>query len=185
MNTAGWFEGRVDHGALALGQTPRLRVAGKVEESVVDGPGLRFVLFVQGCPHACCGCHNPQTHDPAGGVLVDVAEVERAVRRNPLIEGVTLSGGEPFAQAGTLTTLASRLATQGYHLMAYTGFVFEELVQRPLCRALLGHLDLLVDGPYVEHKRSPELRFRGSANQRVLDVPLSLRLGRAVLSDVH
>ena len=162
---------------------PTLRVAGKAPESIVDGPGLRYCLFVQGCPHHCPGCHNPETHDAAGGRLVPGAKILHDARRNPLLRGVTFSGGEPFCQSRELAPLAAALRADGTHLMAYTGFVWEDLVADPAHHPLLDCLHLLVDGPFVAARRSLGLRFRGSDNQRLLDVPASLHAGRAVLAD--
>ena len=151
-----------------------LRIAGTIGESIVDGPGIRYVLFTQGCPHGCPGCHNPQTHDFNGGKVVDTAALLADIRKNPFVKAVTFSGGEPFAQPLALAELASALKEQGYHLMCYSGYTFEQLLQREDARPLLDKLDLLVDCPFVESQKSIELRFRGSANQRVLDVPASL-----------
>ena len=151
-----------------------LRIAGTIGESIVDGPGIRYVLFTQGCPHGCPGCHNPQTHDFNGGKVVDTAALLADIQKNPFVKAVTFSGGEPFAQPLALAELASALKEQGYHLMSYSGYTFEQLLQRADARPLLDKLDLLVDGPFVESQKSIELRFRGSANQRVLDVPASL-----------
>ena len=151
-----------------------LRIAGTIGESIVDGPGIRYVLFTQGCPHGCPGCHNPQTHDFNGGKVVDTALLLADIRKNPFVKAVTFSGGEPFAQPLALAELASALKEQDYHLMSYSGYTFEQLLQREDARPLLDTLDLLVDGPFVESQKSIELRFRGSANQRVLDVPASL-----------
>ena len=147
-----------------------LRVAGVIEESIVDGPGIRFVLFLQGCPLHCPGCQNPQTWDFDGGTLVPASEVLERIKANPLAKGVTFSGGEPFAQAEKLLSLAEELKAQGYHLRAFSGYTLEELIQKPECLLLLENLDLLVDGRYVEAKKSLELRFRGSSNQRILNI---------------
>lgn len=162
-----------------------VRVAGRIAESIVDGPGLRYVLFTQGCPHHCPGCHNPHTHDFAGGAPVSLREVLADIRRNPLLRRVTFSGGEPFCQGEALVPLAAALKGLGYHLMAYTGYVWEDLVGNPAVARLLPLLDVVVDGPFVAARRSLELRFRGSANQRILDVPAGLRAGRPVLHALH
>lgn len=155
-----------------------LRVAGTVGESIVDGPGIRYVIFTQGCPHHCPGCHNPETHDFAGGKAVEWETLLADIRKNPLISGVTFSGGEPFSQAGALLPLAQALKAEGHHLMAYTGYTFEELLRGSgEQRALLATLDLLVDGRFELAQKSLELRFRGSANQRILDVQKSLAAG--------
>ena len=163
-----------------------LRVAGVIEESIVDGPGIRFVLFLQGCRLRCSGCQNPQTWDFDGGTLVPLDEVLARIRENPLVHGVTFSGGEPFEQAEALLPLAKELKAQGYHLMAFSGFTLEQLVQKPECRALLEQLDLLVDGPFIEAQKSLDLRFRGSRNQRILNMPATRENGwNAVLDKLN
>lgn len=152
---------------------PDLRVSGIVEESIVDGPGLRYVVFTQGCTRACPGCHNPQTHPLDGGFLMDTATIIRQFSENPLLAGVTFSGGEPFLQAGALCVVAEAVRAAGKNVMAYTGFTFEELLDKaerePAVGRLLDLVDTLVDGPYVEARRNLELAFRGSDNQRLLD----------------
>ena len=162
-----------------------VRVAGRIAESIVDGPGLRYVLFTQGCPHRCPGCHNPDTHDFGGGTPVVLRDILADIRRNPLLRGVTFSGGEPFCQSEALIPLAAALKSLGYHLMAYTGYVWEDLARDSAAARLLPYLDMLVDGPFVAARRSLELRFRGSSNQRILDVPAGLRAGRPVLHALH
>ncbi len=154
-----------------------LRIAGTVRESIVDGPGIRYTVFTQGCPHHCPGCHNPQTHTFEGGRDVGLEELIGDICRNPMIQGVTFSGGEPFCQPGPLSELAARLKEKGKHIMVYTGYTFEQLCEMddPAVGKLLGLSDLLVDGPFIEQERNIELRFRGSANQRILNVPASLK----------
>ena len=149
-----------------------LRVSGIVEESVVDGPGIRFVVFTQGCPHHCKGCHNPQTHDPAGGRVTDTREILERFAENPLLSGITFSGGEPFLQPGPLCVIAREVKNLGKNVVTYTGYVFEELLSRtadPMVARLLALTDILIDGPYVEALRDLSLQYRGSRNQRILD----------------
>lgn len=162
-----------------------LRIAGTIPESIVDGPGIRYVLFTQGCPHGCPGCHNPQTHDFASGKEVQVSDLLSDILKRPYVKAVTLSGGEPFCQPAPLAQLAAALKDKGFHLMCYSGFTFEELLQREDARPLLERLDLLVDGRFVEAEKNIALRFRGSANQRVLDVPASLAAGSAVWCETY
>lgn len=161
-----------------------IRIAGTVEDSIVDGPGLRFVIFVQGCPHHCEGCHNPETHDFSGGKLTDTDVLYEQCMENPLCSGVTFSGGEPFCQPEPLYELGKRFRQAGKHLMCYSGWTFEELLEKSgreeYTRKLLGILDVLVDGRFDIAKRSLSLQFRGSANQRLINVPESLKLGRTV-----
>lgn len=150
-----------------------IRVSGFVEESIVDGPGLRYVIFTQGCPHNCVGCHNPETHDPSGGTVVTVAAVTAEILENPVLSGVTFSGGEPFLQAQALCAVAEGVRAAGKSVVTYTGYTFEQLLARaphePAVAALLAATDILIDGPYLADLRDLELRFRGSSNQRLLD----------------
>lgn len=155
-----------------------IRIAGTVQDSIVDGPGLRYVVFVQGCPHRCEGCHNPQTHDFSGGRLTDIDALFDECVENPLTMGVTFSGGEPFSQAEALYELGARLKQRGYNLMCYSGWTFEELLKKAeteeFVGKLLGIIDILVDGRFEHSHRSLTLKFRGSTNQRILDVKKSL-----------
>lgn len=161
-----------------------LRLAGVIRESVVDGPGYRLVVFVQGCPHRCEGCHNPETHDFQGGYDSDTGRILDAVRANPLLRGVTLSGGEPFCQAAALAHLARQVHAIGLDVMCYTGYTFEQLTadaqQHPDWIELLLETDILVDGPFLLSEKSLSLRFRGSKNQRVIDPRRSLAEHRLV-----
>ena len=147
----------------------KIRIAGTVGESIVDGPGFRYTLFVQGCPHGCPGCHNPQTHDFEGGQDIELDTLLKDMCRNPLYY------------------LAVELKRKGKHLMAYSGYTFEQLLELsdPFVKKLLGQLDLLVDGPFIMAEKNIELRFRGSANQRVLDVPKSLEANEAVWAEQY
>jgi anaerobic ribonucleoside-triphosphate reductase activating protein len=159
----------------------KLKVAGIVPESIVDGPGIRLVLFVQGCSHRCPGCHNPETHDPAGGTLWSAADLLRRIKAARGIDGVTFSGGEPFEQPRPLAYLAEKVKGLGLNLVLYSGYTFEQLLamgdREPAVSRLLEAGDLLVDGPYVAGERDLSLPYRGSKNQRLLDLPASLRLG--------
>jgi len=158
-----------------------LEMSGIVEDSIVDGPGIRVAYFAQGCPHHCHGCHNPETWPFKGGTPMDEETLANIALANPLCRGVTFSGGEPFAQAEGFARLAGILKEKGYEVASYTGYTFEQLLQGTEAqKALLSRLDVLIDGPYQESSRSLELVFRGSANQRILDVPASLAAGCAV-----
>lgn len=155
-------------------RTVRIRLNGLVAESIVDGPGLRFVLFTQGCPHNCKGCHNPGTHSFENGYWEDVNVLLESFQENPLLSGVTLSGGEPFMQAEALVLFARSVQALGKSVFTYSGYTLEQLLElgkkRPAILELLELSDFLVDGPYLEEQRDLELRFRGSRNQRVLDL---------------
>lgn len=164
-----------------------LQISGTANDSIVDGPGLRFTIFVQGCPHHCPGCHNPQTHPFEGGTPISSEELLDKIRRNPLLDGVTFSGGEPFCQAEALAALGKHIHEMGLNIVTYTGYTFEYLLahaQEQHYGALLEVTDYLIDGPYIEAQQSYQLHFRGSANQRILDCRESLRQGRAVETDL-
>lgn len=165
-----------------------INIAGTVCESVVDGPGLRYVVFVQGCPHNCEGCHNPETHPFAGGKTVDIEELFAECMEDPLQRGVTFSGGEPFCQAEALYALGLKFKERGLHLMCYSGWTFEELLEKSKTDGGVGKLlsivDVLVDGRFMIERRSLALKFRGSDNQRLIDVPRSLSENKAVTIDL-
>ena len=162
----------------------KIRLAGLSSESIVDGPGIRFTIFVQGCPHHCEGCHNPETHDFEAGRLADTDKILAAIEKNPMIKGVTFSGGEPFCQAEPLAELAMKLKEKGYNLLSFTGFTFEELTEMAKedknIKKLLSLLDYMIDGQFVLSQRSLELKYKGSRNQRTLDVQESLKQEKAV-----
>lgn len=163
-----------------------LRVAGIVRESVVDGPGIRSVVFAQGCPRHCRGCHNPEAIDPTGGKVLEDREILDAIGKTRLIRGVTFSGGEPFMQAEAFAELGQRLKEKGLDIMTYTGYTWEELLnmgrQSPAVMNLLGITDYLVDGPFMEEEKDLNLAFRGSRNQRVIDVQRSIRERDVILA---
>lgn len=158
-----------------------LNLSGIVNDSIVDGPGIRVAVFSQGCPHHCPGCHNPETWDFGCGTAVEEETVVDIVKENPLCRGVTFSGGEPFAQAEGFAKLARLLKAAGYEVASYSGYTFEALLAGTRDqRALLETIDVLIDGPFLLAEKSLEISFRGSRNQRILDVPRSLAAGKAV-----
>ncbi|MCI9044840.1 MAG: anaerobic ribonucleoside-triphosphate reductase activating protein [Peptococcaceae bacterium] len=164
--------------------TPQtIQLAGIVNDSITDGPGIRLTVFVQGCPHHCPGCHNQQTWDFAGGQPTTTEEIWQQIQQNPLLSGVTFSGGEPMAQAAALLPLAQLIKQAGLELAIYTGYTFEQLLElpEPAVRQLLELCDTLIDGPFILAQRNLELNFRGSANQRILKVTESLAAGQPVL----
>ncbi len=158
-------------------------ISGFAPNSITDGPGLRFTVFCQGCIHNCPGCHNPETHPFGTGEKYRVEDIYKMIKKDPLVKGVTFSGGEPFCQREAFCRLAQLLKADGYEIAAYTGFVFEDLVKdkSDAKYKLLEYLDILVDGPFILAQRSLEAGFRGSLNQRVINVPASLEKGEAVL----
>lgn len=160
-----------------------LSIAGIVQDSIVDGPGIRYVIFTQGCPHRCVGCHNPQTHDFSAGEEADTERILRQIRENPLLSGVTFSGGEPFCQARALLPVARAVKEYGKNLMIYTGYLLEDLqkMEDPHVHALLMLADILVDGPFILEQRDLTLPYRGSSNQRVIDLVKTREAGKIVL----
>jgi len=161
----------------------KIRLAGMVNDSIVDGPGLRLTVFVQGCPHRCPGCHNPQSHDFDGGELREIDEILNEAKENFLLDGITISGGEPFVQPEECAELARGAHALGLNVWCYTGYLFEDLLNSSeASRKLLENIDVLVDGPFILNLRTLEKRYRGSSNQRILAVPESLNAGEAVLS---
>lgn len=169
-----------------------LRIAGTVGESIVDGPGFRFTIFMQGCPHGCEGCHNPQTHDFNGGIVVDTDQLYNEIIKDPLLDGVTFSGGEPFCQCKPLAELAGRIKAFNIfplNVISFTGYTYEYLIANADDNngylELLQQLDYLVDGPFILSQRSLELKFMGSKNQRFIDVQRSLKEGRAVVVEPY
>ena len=158
-----------------------LNLSGIVGDSIVDGPGIRTTIFSQGCPHHCEGCHNPETWDFGCGTDMAVEDIVAIVRSNPLCQGVTFSGGEPFAQASGFAKLARLLKAEGYEVASYSGYTFEELLAGSRDqRDLLKSIDILIDGPFLMEEKSLEIAFRGSRNQRILNIPQSLAAGKAV-----
>ena len=161
----------------------KIRLAGLVPESIVDGPGYRFAVFTQGCPHHCPGCHNPKTHDFTGGYEADTDDVIAKIGGNPLVRGVTLTGGEPMMQAGALCGIAQAAKAKGMNVWCYTGYTLEELLgEQNLDRMrLLEYVDVLVDGPYLSHERSLDLLYCGSKNQRLIDMNKTREAGEICL----
>ena len=163
----------------------RFRLSGIVNDSIVDGPGLRLAVFMQGCPYGCPGCHNPQTHDVMGGREADTQEVRAMLKKNPLLDGLTLSGGEPLLQPQAAREMAEMAKAQGLNVWCYTGDTVEHMLKNcaPDVMAALEHVDVLVDGPFILEQKSLDLRFRGSRNQRLINMPATLKAGKAVLWD--
>ena len=166
-----------------------IRMAGVVRESIVDGPGLRMAVFCQGCPHGCPGCHNQETHDFAGGYDCEIEKIVQAVKADPLLDGVTFSGGEPFCQPEAFFNLALALKElrPDLNLMAYSGYTYEELtaMHSEGVDRLLAIIDYLVDGPFILAERDLTLLFRGSANQRIIDMDRTRAEGSVVLAEKY
>ncbi|WP_461246516.1 anaerobic ribonucleoside-triphosphate reductase activating protein [Treponema sp. R6D11] len=161
-----------------------MKLSGITQESLVDGPGLRYVIFTQGCPHKCPHCHNPETWDMDAGKEYSVKQIIRLLKQQKKKkQGVTFSGGEPFLQAAELAEVATAAHLISWDTVTYTGFTYEELIKdnNNGVKALLSATDLLIDGKYIHELRSIELPFRGSSNQRIIDVPKTLEKGGVVL----
>jgi len=157
----------------------QIRIAGLVPESYVDGDGIRFAIFMQGCLRKCEGCHNPETHALNGGRLIDTDEIISAIKKNPLLDGITLTGGEPLLQIAAADELARAAKNFGLSVWCYTGYTFEELP--PEAAPLLENVDVLIDGAFVESLRDLELQFRGSRNQSVIDLNKTRAQNKIVL----
>ena len=181
---------------------------GTVPDSIVDGPGLRYAVFVQGCSHHCPGCHNPESQPAEGGTETTLTALLADIRANGLVHDVTLSGGEPFEQPKACAALAAELKREGYGIWCYTGYLYDDLAGRAEAARtqqaqreeagltgnaltegiaddlavgdLLDSIDVLVDGPFVESRKSLELKWCGSSNQRLIDVPATRRAGSVV-----
>ncbi|MBR3019985.1 MAG: anaerobic ribonucleoside-triphosphate reductase activating protein [Clostridia bacterium] len=161
----------------------KIQIAGTVNDSIVDGPGLRYAIFVQGCSHHCPGCQNPETHDPQGGHEEDTDNLIAKMKKNPLLSGITLSGGEPMEQPVPCLELARAAHENGLNVWCYTGYTWEELIEHNNSDriALLNQVDVLVDGLFVMAQKSLELNYCGSKNQRLINVPDSFKEGKPVL----
>jgi len=167
----------------------RIKVAGLTQESIVDGPGIRFVVFTQGCKHHCPGCHNPQTHSFDGGTEMEISEILQQIKQNPLLDGVTFSGGDPFEQGEACAALAKEVRALGLHVITYTGYRYEALLANqdslPGWRELLNHSHWLVDGRFEQKLKSPYFRFVGSANQRIIDLEETRAHGELVCIEIR
>ncbi len=168
----------------------KIRLAAPLQtDSIVDGEGLRAVVWTQGCPHNCLGCHNPGTHDFQGGYEVDIKEIKKEVESLEAVEGVTLSGGDPFMQVPACLEVAKSAHKNNLNVWCYTGFVFEHLLKLSetdkVLLEFLNEIDVLIDGRFVLEFKTLEAPFRGSSNQRVIDMKKSLKAKKVVLVDKY
>lgn len=165
----------------------RIRLSGIAYESLVNGPGMRRVFFAQGCKHNCPGCFNPDTHDFTGGEERNMDELIKDVLDNPILKGVTFSGGDPFEQADKFAYMARAFRNNGLNIWSYTGYKFENIIKQlennKGWQDLLNNIDVLVDGRFDKDKMQDGLKFRGSLNQRIIDVKESLKTGKIVILD--
>lgn len=164
----------------------KIRLAAELQsDSIVDGEGIRTVIWTQGCSHKCLGCHNPGTHDFNGGAAILVDEIKKELKSLKNQNGITLSGGDPMFQVDACTELAKYTHQLGMDVWCYTGFTFEELIRNEKQRKLLEHIDVLIDGKFDIKQFSFNLHFKGSRNQRIIDVKQSLEKQRVVLVEKY
>lgn len=164
----------------------KIRLAADLQaDSIVDGEGIRTVLWTQGCPHHCKGCHNPDTHDFDGGALVDVGYIIAEMKELKNQDGITLSGGDPMCQSEACLEIAKAAHEMGMNVWCYTGFTYEAILRNPKQMALLKEVDVLVDGKFVLEEKSYDLYFKGSKNQRIIDVKKSLEKEKVVLVEKY
>jgi anaerobic ribonucleoside-triphosphate reductase activating protein len=165
-----------------------IKLSGIAYESLVNGPGMRRVFFAQGCKHNCKGCFNPDTHDFNGGEERDVDELIKDTLNNPILRGVTFSGGDPWEQADKFAYMAKVFKDNGLDIWSYTGYTFEYIIENKDERSgwndLLNNIDVLVDGKFEEDKMKDGIKFKGSTNQRIIDVKESLRLNKIIIIDL-
>lgn len=159
----------------------KIRLSGVISDSIVDGPGLRYVIFTQGCPHKCPGCHNPETIPFKGGTLVSTRKIKKEIKKNSLLTGITFSGGEPFIHANKLFNLAKFARKRGLSVLSYTGFTYEKMLTNKPFLKLLKQIDVLIDGPFIRELKNIDLLFRGSSNQRIIDVQQSLLQSKTII----
>ncbi len=153
----------------------KIKTSGIINESIVDGPGIRYVIFFQGCYHNCRGCHNPNSHSLDNGKYIEIDEMVKSIENNPLLDGITLSGGEPMLQPKEALELISRIRHLNLSIMLYTGYTFEQIKKlSPLQQELFHACDIVVDGRFEESKKSLTLLYRGSSNQRIINPKKSL-----------
>ena len=158
----------------------KIRLFGTVEDSIVDGPGLRLAIFTQGCLHHCQGCHNPLSHDLQGGYLQDTDKLLALIDENPLLAGITLSGGEPMLQIEPLIEICQAVKQRHLNIVLYSGFTYEQIIADDKKKSLLQLCDMLIDGKFEQDKKSLSLLYRGSANQRLINIQASLKQNKVI-----
>ena len=168
----------------------KIRLAADLQkDSIVDGPGIRTVIWTQGCPHNCFGCHNPSTHDFNGGELIDIDLIKEEIDDLVFQNGITFSGGDPMCQADACYEIAKYAISKGLNIWCYTGFTFESLLKMSKNNSdiydFLKEIDVLIDGPFLLEKKSLDAIFRGSTNQRIIDVNKSLKNKKVLLVDKY
>ena len=163
-----------------------IRLSGYILESIVDGPGIRTVLFTQGCPHNCKGCHNPKSHPMDKGKLLNINEAVEILTSNPLSSGLTISGGEPFVQPTEILEFIKeyKRIKPNHNIVIFSGYTYEQLIKQEINKEILSLCDILIDGPFIENLKDLTLFYRGSSNQRVIDLKLTTE-ENIVLSKYH
>ena len=164
----------------------KIRLAAYLQpDSIVDGEGIRTVIWTQGCPHHCPGCHNASTWDFNEGALIDVKDVIEELKTIKNQDGITLSGGDPVCQSDACYEISKAAHEMGLNVWCYTGYTYEMMLTNPKMRRLLDRIDVLVDGKFIQEEKSYDIYFRGSRNQRIIDVPKSLKEEKVVLVDKY
>ena len=165
----------------------KIKLSGEIKESIVDGPGIRYVVFTQGCHHNCKGCHNPETHDIKGGYFKEIDEIVEDFKKYPYMTGLTLSGGEPFLQKSAILSLILQFKTlyPSKNIIIYSGYTFESLLKENdnETKDILNNIDYLIDGPFILEKRDISLKFKGSSNQRIIDIKKSLSENQIIIKE--
>lgn len=161
-----------------------MKIAGYIQDSIVDGPGIRFTLFLQGCNLQCKNCHNPETWDLNAGQEIEIKSIIDLIKENPLLDGITLSGGEPFLQYEECLKLLNGLNNSNLNIWVYTGYIFEDLLNNPKYYEFLKRINILVDGSFDDNKKSLSLKWKGSSNQRLIDVQKSLDKNKTILYEI-
>lgn len=163
-----------------------MKISGIVEESIVDGPGIRFTIFFQGCTHNCYKCHNPETHDINKGYEMSINDIISKIENTPYIDGVTLSGGDPLMQIDDCIELCKEIKKRYLEIIVYTGYTYEQLIKsnNPKYLELFNYIDYLVDGPFIYSLLDLSLKYKGSSNQRIIDIKNSLLSNQIVLKEL-
>lgn len=168
----------------------KIRLAAPLQyDSVVDGEGIRTVIWTQGCSHNCKGCHNPETHNFNGGALIEIEDIKKELLNLKFQDGITLSGGDPFMQPDACLEIAKFAKKIGLNVWSYTGFTFDQLKTlgrtKPVIIELLKNIDVLIDGKFILEEKTYEAPYRGSKNQRIIDVQQSLIKNEIVIVDKY
>lgn len=164
----------------------KIRLSSKIQpDSIVDGEGIRTVIWTQGCSHNCEGCHNPQTHDFKGGFEIEVEDLLKEIDKLEYQDGITLSGGDPLFQIEPCLEIVKYVKNKGLSVWVYTGFIFEDLLEKQknnkLLKELLSYIDVIIDGKFDITRKSLNCKFRGSENQRIIDVQKSIKTNKVIL----